>query len=90
MEEYRHGSHTVFRFHAHLVWCTKYRKPVLRGDVGHRMRELARQICSDLDVEIMSGVDAPTEFQTQHMSDKEALLCSAMYDFETGALAPIE
>ena len=47
-------------------------------------------VLNQCHVEIMSGVDAPTEFQTQHMSDKEALLCSAMYDFETGALAPIE
>ena len=41
-------------------------------------------------VEVMSGLDAPTEHQTQQMSDKDALLCSATYDFETGALAPIE
>lgn len=41
-------------------------------------------------VEVMSGLDAPTEMQTQQMSDKDALLCSATYDFETGALAPIE
>ena len=47
-------------------------------------------ILNTCSVEVMSGVDAPTEFQTQQMSDKEALLCSATYDFETGALAPIE
>jgi len=41
-------------------------------------------------VEVMSGLDAPTEHQTQQMSDKDALLCSATYDFETGALAPID
>lgn len=56
MESYRYGNHTVFRFHAHLVWCTKYRKEVLRGDVGHRLRELSRQICSDMGVEILSGI----------------------------------
>ncbi len=55
MEEYRRGSHSVFRLHVHLVWCTKYRKAVLRGDVGHRLRELARQTCSDMGVEILSG-----------------------------------
>ena len=56
MSEYRRGTHSVFRLHAHLVWCTKYRKAVLRGDVGHRFRELARQICSGMNVEIVSGV----------------------------------
>ena len=42
MEEYRHGTHSVFRLHVHLVWCTKYRKGVLAGDIGHRMRDLVR------------------------------------------------
>ena len=58
MEDYRRGSHSVFRLHVHLVWCTKYRKAVLFGDVGHRLRELVRQICSEMDVEILSGVVA--------------------------------
>jgi len=58
MTEYRRGSHTVFQFHAHIVWCTKYRKKVLIGDVGHRLREIVRQSCSDLKVEILSGVVA--------------------------------
>ena len=58
MSEYRRGTHSVFRLHVHLVWCTKYRKGVLRGDVGQRLRELAKQMCSDMGVEILSGVVA--------------------------------
>ena len=38
------------------MWCTKYRKPVLIGDIGVRFRDLARQICTDLSVEVLSGV----------------------------------
>ena len=56
MEEYRHGSDSVFRLHVHLVWCTKYRKPVLVGDIGSRLRNLVRQLCSEMEVEILSGV----------------------------------
>ena len=51
----RHGAHTVFEIHLHLVWTTKYRKPILRGDVGIRVRELIRQICRQDDVEIIKG-----------------------------------
>jgi len=58
MGEYRRGSHSVFRLHVHLVWCTKYRKGVLVKDVGYRFRDLARQICTDMGVEILSGVVA--------------------------------
>jgi len=52
---YRHGSHSVFDIHLHLVWTTKYRKKILGGDIGVRLRELVRQICRDEDVEIMKG-----------------------------------
>ncbi len=52
---YRHGAHTVFEIHLHLVWITKYRKSVLRGDVGVRVREIIRQVCREEDVEILKG-----------------------------------
>jgi len=58
MKEYRRGSHSIFQLHIHMVWCTKYRKKVLKDDVGVRMRELCRQINSDMGVEILSGVVA--------------------------------
>jgi putative transposase len=58
MSEYRRGTHSIFRIHVHIVWCTKYRKGVLRGEIGQRLRELAKQICSDMSVEILSGVVA--------------------------------
>ena len=34
MKEYRHGAHSVFEIHLHLVWATEYRKRVLAGEVG--------------------------------------------------------
>ena len=55
MTEYRHGAHTVFRIHIHLVWVTKYRKPVLTGEVGLRVRELIREICGHHEVTIIKG-----------------------------------
>ena len=39
----------------HLVWITKYRKPVLHGDVGHALRDIIRRTCEELDVEILAG-----------------------------------
>jgi len=57
MSEYqRHGSHTVSRLTAHIVWATKYRYPVLRGDVQQRCRAILLQICDAEDVEILKGV----------------------------------
>jgi putative transposase len=55
MSEYRHGAHSVFEIHLHLVGTTKYRKPVLVGPVGLRLRELIREICGAEDVHILKG-----------------------------------
>jgi len=53
--QYRKGAHTVYQLHYHFVFVPKYRKPVLRGDVGVRVRDLIRQICRAHDVEILKG-----------------------------------
>jgi putative transposase len=55
MREYRRAAHTVYALHYHFVFITKYRKPVLRGDIGTDVRDLIREICRTLDVEILQG-----------------------------------
>jgi putative transposase len=55
MKDYRRGAHTVFEIHLHLVWVTKYRKPVMTGEVGTRLRELIREICGNREVTIIKG-----------------------------------
>ncbi len=52
---YRKAAHTTYSLHYHFVFITKYRKPVLRGDVGKRMRALVREICRSNDIEILKG-----------------------------------
>ncbi len=56
MKENRYGSHSVTRLTAHIVWVTKYRYPVLKGDIQKRCRELIIQICHAEDVRILKGV----------------------------------
>jgi len=55
MENYRKTSHSLYDIKYHIVWITKYRKPVLVGELAKRTRELIRQICKGMDVEIISG-----------------------------------
>ena len=55
MPPYRRSTHTVYHCHYHFVFTTKFRKPVLRGDVGLRLRELTRVICRGMDIEILAG-----------------------------------
>ena len=56
MDHYNRGSHTVFENQAHIVWVTKYRKPVLRGELGHFLRDSIRRTCSEMNVQILEGV----------------------------------
>ena len=55
MKEYRHGAHTVFEIHLHLVWVTKYRRPALTGEVALRVRDIIREICGQHEVTILKG-----------------------------------
>jgi putative transposase len=52
---YRKTAHSIYDLKYHVVWITKYRKPVLRGEIAIRLRELIRQTCATLDVYIVSG-----------------------------------
>jgi len=56
MKVQRRSSHTISRLTVHIVWVTKYRYPVLRGDIQLRCRELLVQICDAEDVRILKGV----------------------------------
>jgi putative transposase len=55
MKNYRKTSHSVYDLNVHLVWVTKYRKPVLFGNVATRVRDLIREICTSMEVEILKG-----------------------------------
>ncbi len=54
--QYQTGKHCVFYHRYHLVWITKYRYKVLRGAILLRVREIIRQVCSQNEVDIISGV----------------------------------
>ena len=47
------GSHADIKYH--LVWITKYRKPVITGKIALRTRELIRIDCQSNEVEILAG-----------------------------------
>ena len=52
---YRKTSHSVYDLKFHIVWVTKYRYKVLRGKIAMRVRDIIRQLCNQLDVQILTG-----------------------------------
>lgn len=59
MSEYHHSAHAVWDIKYHLVWITKYRYQILRGEVAERARDLLRQICAAREVRIVRGAISP-------------------------------
>ncbi len=49
------NSYTVSRLTAHLVWSTKYRYSVLKGDLRIRCRGMLIQVCESEDINILKG-----------------------------------
>jgi putative transposase len=56
MNNMRSGNHTISQMQVHIVWVTKYRYPVLKGELQKRCRELIIQICDAEDIRILKGV----------------------------------
>ena len=53
-KRYSVSAHTIFNIGYHLIWCTKYRRKVLSGDVETRLKELMIEKANSLDIEIGS------------------------------------
>ena len=54
--------HAVYQINYHFVWCPKYRRPVLAGDVGRRLTELLHELVGKLD-----GSITAVEVQADHV-----------------------
>ncbi len=55
MANYRKGSHTKYDTKIHIVWVTKYRKPVMRGEIAKRVGQLIREIFMTNEIQIVKG-----------------------------------
>lgn len=55
-EQTRHAHYNI---HYHLVWCPKFRRPVLSGEVGKRLAELIPVEVERLDGRVLELVVQP-------------------------------
>ncbi len=46
------STSTVYTVCYHIIWCPKYRRKVLEGEVEVRLRELLREKAEELEIEI--------------------------------------
>ncbi len=51
--KYKSNNNIVYSCKYHIIWCPKYRRKVLVGEVEARLKEIILQIASEMNVEII-------------------------------------
>lgn len=51
--EYKSNNNVFYSCKYHVVWCPKYRRKVLTGNVAERLKELIRETCDKNQSELM-------------------------------------
>jgi putative transposase len=51
--EYKSNNNVVYSCKYHVVWCPKYRRKVLVNVIAERLKELVKQKCSEIKVDII-------------------------------------
>lgn len=54
-----HGRGYVYCLQYHVVWCTKYRKPVLTGAVEDDFKNILHRLADDMDIHIAAMETMP-------------------------------
>ena len=51
--KYKSNNNIVYSCKYHVVFCPKYRRKVLVGDVETRLKELIQEICSEFNMDLL-------------------------------------
>ena len=62
MEKLIYNRNCVFQAYYHVVWCAKYRKQILVGEVANHVKYLIYEICEENDWPVKT-----TEIQPDHI-----------------------
>lgn len=52
--EVKHGRGYVYAIEYHIVWCVKYRREVLEGEIADYLKELLKEIAIKYDFKVES------------------------------------
>ena len=47
IDEIRSNNNIVYRCNYHVVWCPKYRRPVIQGAIDQRLKQIIREVCDE-------------------------------------------
>jgi len=52
MDQIRSNVNVVYQCTFRVVWCPKYRRPVITGDVDTRLKQIIGDVCAERDAPI--------------------------------------
>lgn len=52
MVEIRSNNNVTYRCAYHVVWCPKYRRQVITGDIDTRLKQVIREVCAERNCQI--------------------------------------
>lgn len=59
MVEIRSNNNVTYRCAYHVVWCPKYRRPVIKGAVNARLKQLIREVCAERECNLIEVETMP-------------------------------
>lgn len=59
MDKFKSNNNIVFSSKYHVVWCPKYRRSVIVGDIELRLKQIVRDVCGELGAEIIEMETMP-------------------------------
>ncbi|MDY7023889.1 MAG: IS200/IS605 family transposase [Cyanobacteriota bacterium] len=65
-ENFKSNKNVVYSCKYHVVWCPKYRRKVLIGDIESRLNKILFQVANDIELDII---------ELEIMPDQVHLLC---------------
>lgn len=49
----RSNNNVVYRCAYHVVWCPKYRRPVIEGAVDERLKQIIAEVCAERECNLI-------------------------------------
>ena len=59
MDKFKSNNNIVFSSKYHVVWCPKYRRSVIVGDIELRLKQIVREVCGELGAGIIEMETMP-------------------------------
>ena len=59
MEKVRSNNNVVYRCQYHVVWCPKYRRPVIVGDIDTRLKQITTDVCAERESHLIEVETMP-------------------------------